>query len=950
MSCNLQKVVDAAYDLLKKVPNASADIASTLKLIEDKKKVLTALTSKEKLLQQGMKNMTKVRQANMNMLAKAVQQKKADDLKQLKDSTELQMLTTGVSVDSMPTEYYAMMQKLVDTVVKPGYVNKPEAMFLRAMEGKVLAGSYNTATNMVQTSDLTEAEITEQAKTLTIEWLAEQLVSEESSDEVYVSMVEAIKNDTDVMNMLADDISERAADMIAMYAQIKGSHALYHELVRAGAARFMRTNPEDVLTREMHELYKVALSKSSEIASLMEVNEHDKNSMYWTINVDEFVAEALTNPLLIKALTKIKVDEARPLRRNNSVFGKILDVALEMLGISNTDNLYAEVLSTYTQILEAQIAAPVDSKSLNKEYAQKIADLVKGINDLVVTEDGELILKNISYGIEKYVAGQYDPVKNEIKVAIVPSMESAIKAATGQADAIYYQFIEEKNVKDEDLQEYMKKDPVYKKLQDAVPEAAKELIATATEILNTEGVHALTHEYIHAGAAVFMKKHPEHAASKRIKDVFEKVKHKRHAYKFGRAGVDEYWMTSVDEFLAEALSNPKMMVALSDIKLTYDGALSSALQVVVAAAMKLLGFKQNGSAYEAVLDSFAAIVEAQQTQSTLDTKMHISKKSLHSVGVLEVFSKEEKRHFANPLMRALIKDLKPRIVEKDISANVLITAIKDNVANMILGKNITLTMDAIDRMYVSGAYDSITNTLYHPGRKVDVTDDVLNSALDNSVQKLVDALPELDKEEVKALAEPEWSRAVARAVLNRHRELKKSTTGRIPIEVLLHELGHALTENFIAVNPDHEVVLELSSIFEHVKPLLMKDSYFAETDTYWQQDMEEFLSEALSNPRLIKKLASMPVHDVTDINSVLEAIVKFVSKLFGKAEHTMYDAIMYRLAQIAEYGDNTESAKALLIAAKEGNKMNADMLIDRLGSIQSPKAKEIILELTKDCR
>ena len=42
--------------------------------------------------------------------------------------------------------------------------------------------------------DKKREEIAEQAKTLTIEWLAEQLVSEESSDEVYVSIVEAIKN------------------------------------------------------------------------------------------------------------------------------------------------------------------------------------------------------------------------------------------------------------------------------------------------------------------------------------------------------------------------------------------------------------------------------------------------------------------------------------------------------------------------------------------------------------------------------------------------------------------------------------------------------------------------------------------------------------------------------------------------------------------------------------
>lgn len=79
MSCNLQKVVDAAYSLLKEVPSANANVRNTLKFIEDKKKALGALAAREKLLQYGIKNMVA----------------EVGNLKQLKDSTELQ--TSGLT-------------------------------------------------------------------------------------------------------------------------------------------------------------------------------------------------------------------------------------------------------------------------------------------------------------------------------------------------------------------------------------------------------------------------------------------------------------------------------------------------------------------------------------------------------------------------------------------------------------------------------------------------------------------------------------------------------------------------------------------------------------------------------------------------------------------------------------------------------------------------------------
>ena len=160
----------------------------------------------------------------------------------------------------------------------------------------------------------------------------------------------------------------------------------------------------------------------------------------------------------------------------------------------------------------------------------------------------------------------------------------------------------------------------------------------SVEQLKSNGLHTLTHEYVHAGASMFMKNHRDHVASKRIADIFSKVTHKRYASVFVKHGVDnDYWRTNVDEFLAEALSNPKVMLALQDIKLTYDGTLAAAFKWIVDAALRLLGINKGSSAYAYVLDGFAAIMEAQKVQNVSEAKD--PKVLKPSVDVMEIIAK-----------------------------------------------------------------------------------------------------------------------------------------------------------------------------------------------------------------------------------------------------------------------------------------------------------------------
>lgn len=348
---------------------------------------------------------------------------------------------------------------------------------------------------------------------------------------------------------------------------------------------------------------------------------------------------------------------------------------------------------------------------------------------------------------------------------------------------------------------------------------------------------------------------------------------------------------------------------------------------------------------------------AQKVKSSVYAEIANVKHKASSVQA--VFTADERRKFANPLMKVLVRELRPQIVEKDISGAQLIKAIYDNVNNVVAHKDAILSSTAIDDMYVRGAYVDKLDMILHPGSKITVDAD-LQKALDTVVAELNQETAGAG-DTVAVKLEPEWSKAVARAVYNRRQEIAKYGT-KIPVEVLLHELGHALTATFIANNKEHVLVKELTAIFEVIKPVLLQDEYFSEQDTYWQTNVEEFVSEALSNPALVKKLASIPVDNVQDIHSVLDAIVRFVAKLFGAAEHTMYDAVMLRLSQIAMKDNRSESAQALLNAAVAGNEMvgneldrsikagsaATEVLMTNLSKV-NPAIAQIIMNDVKDC-
>lgn len=145
-----------------------------------------------------------------------------------------------------------------------------------------------------------------------------------------------------------------AIDGLAMYLDSRDKLSeLTHEMIHAGALRYMidPANKNSVPMKRMQELFDVAIANKEKIGRGM--IEGSLINEYWTTNIHEFVAEALSNPLLINALMQVQVD-AKP--KLNSLFKQFIDTLLDMLGIKGNvkNNMFEYVLDTFTAMVKEQ--------------------------------------------------------------------------------------------------------------------------------------------------------------------------------------------------------------------------------------------------------------------------------------------------------------------------------------------------------------------------------------------------------------------------------------------------------------------------------------------------------------------------------------------------------------------------------------------------------------------
>lgn len=137
-------------------------------------------------------------------------------------------------------------------------------------------------------------------------------------------------------------------------------------------------------------------------------------------------------------------------------------------------------------------------------------------------------------------------------------------------------------------------------------------------IKDVNGAHTLTHEMIHVGSSAFMKANPEHLATKKVMSLYKEALDSKDYIK--EVTGQTYWINSVDEFLAEALSNPVLIEQFNSMPTKYGtNRLSNIFKELIDTLLGMLGFTKNDSVYQHVMDGFIAMLEYQSNDSKKDT-------------------------------------------------------------------------------------------------------------------------------------------------------------------------------------------------------------------------------------------------------------------------------------------------------------------------------------------
>lgn len=242
-------------------------------------------------------------------------------------------------------------------------------------QSRLMAGAYDKETDIIEV--LRNPTIKDYAigiRNSVMEALAKELKVEFLSDEV--------------IDLLFSKESEKkfefqAAEAIKELEGIKGQQTLLHEYVHSVTEKFMLENPKHPATLQMKKLFDIAKGKKEEIKIM--TMELDLSDTYWYKNVDEFVAEGLSNPQLMLALLKIEVPGMEKL----SVFEEFIKTVVEMLGLtSNKENMYSLLLDStlvmaYEQgnrdILDSTITEELDKR----KEEQKQEDAIMTTNKIV---------------------------------------------------------------------------------------------------------------------------------------------------------------------------------------------------------------------------------------------------------------------------------------------------------------------------------------------------------------------------------------------------------------------------------------------------------------------------------------------------------------------------------------------------------------------------------------
>ena len=300
----------------------------------------------------------------MHIKFQQVKKAEKESIDNLRNIPEVQELIDTKKVSL----YSAYMVSLVDSIKKPNASYSDTVAFSgnlveSLMNGgvDVVGGSTDKNNNVkIATDKVPSSEV----HRIAVEWYLEgteegKRIMEMNEDDYN----EAMLNNESLDRFVDSKKQELALNLLDAVKNINGVHSLTHEMIHVGSAAFMKENPEHPATKKVMALYIEALENKDWISRAV-------GNAYWTENVDEFLAESLSNPLMVKYLNTMTTRHGESIISKS--FSTLIDTVLGMLGFKKTDSVYQHVLDGFTAMMEYQYGQMTEEINAKPSTVQDI--------------------------------------------------------------------------------------------------------------------------------------------------------------------------------------------------------------------------------------------------------------------------------------------------------------------------------------------------------------------------------------------------------------------------------------------------------------------------------------------------------------------------------------------------------------------------------------------------
>lgn len=205
-----------------------------------------------------------------------------------------------------------------------------------------------------------------------------------------------------------------------------------HEKMHAIAVKFMRNNPDSVLTKRIEKLFEIAKNKTG----IKNFDGKNKNT-YWAKNVDEFVAESIGNQEIAEMLSKIDLNGNETSDYSKSIYKTLIDTLLNMLVLKD-GNVYSELLRTLSEIpnektSEAKLSLETKPSEPDVEYGSVVKYKPENKNENKTSNSiDNSISKIFSDKLYSYIMSDFDKGNKDSAVEKIIKTYSSIETDTDE--------------------------------------------------------------------------------------------------------------------------------------------------------------------------------------------------------------------------------------------------------------------------------------------------------------------------------------------------------------------------------------------------------------------------------------------------------------------------------------------------------------------------------------